>query len=154
MGTISPRRRAAPTGKFCSAIGNDAFSAASPSGVVEVKATSCSALSSMRATIVDQPPSNWLELRAMPSNTGCTSDGEPAMTFRISAVAVCRSSASFVSRNIFAFWIAIAAWPAKDSTSAISRSVNRAHWRCAKVRTMKNAPTARSCMSIGATTTA
>ena len=27
------------------------------------------------------------------SNTGCTSDGELAMTFRISAVAVCRSSA-------------------------------------------------------------
>ena len=67
----------------------------------------------MRATIVDQPPSSWLELRAMASNTGCTSDGELAMTFRISAVAVCRSSASFVSRNSRAFWIAITAWSAK-----------------------------------------
>ena len=30
----------------------------------------------------------------MASNTGCTSDGEVAITFRMSAVAVCRSSAS------------------------------------------------------------
>jgi hypothetical protein len=33
---------------------------------------------------------------AIASNTGCTSEGELAMTLRISAVAVCRSSASFV----------------------------------------------------------
>ena len=58
----------------------------------------------------------------MASNTGCTSDGEPAMTFRISAVAVCRSSASFVSRNSRAFWIAITAWSAKVLSSARSLS--------------------------------
>ncbi len=33
------------------------------------------------------------------SNTGCTSDGDEAMTLRMSAVAVCRSSASWVSLN-------------------------------------------------------
>ena len=33
-------------------------------------------------------------LSTMASNTGCTSDGELAITFRMSAVAVCRSSAS------------------------------------------------------------
>ena len=39
------------------------------------------------------------ELPAIASNTGCTSVGELAITFRISAVAVCRSSASLVSLN-------------------------------------------------------
>ena len=47
------------------------------------------------------------------SNTGCTSDGELAMTFRMSAVAVCRSSASCVSLNSRAFSMAITAWSAK-----------------------------------------
>ena len=100
---------ASPTGKLASAIGNERFSAASPSGVVEVKATMCSASSWMRATIVEYPPSSRLELRAMASNTGCTSSGELAMTFRISAVAVCRSSERWVSLNSRAFWIAITA---------------------------------------------
>ena len=38
-----------------------------------------------------------MALAAIASNTGCTSEGELAITFRISAVAVCRSSASCVS---------------------------------------------------------
>ncbi len=51
--------------------------------------------------------------RAIASNTGCTSDGELAITFRMSAVAVCRSSASCVSLNSRTFSIAITAWSAK-----------------------------------------
>ena len=49
----------------------------------------------------------------MASNTGCTSEGELAMTFKISAVAVWRSSASWVSLNRRMFSIAITAWSAK-----------------------------------------
>ena len=44
-------------------------------------------------------------------------DGELAMTFRMSAVAVCRSSASWVSLNSRAFSMAMTAWSAKVSTS-------------------------------------
>ncbi len=47
---------------------------------------------------------------AMASNTGCTSVGDSLITARISAVAVCRSSASCVSLNSRAFSIAISAW--------------------------------------------
>ncbi|MEY9587766.1 hypothetical protein ABIA06_000057 [Bradyrhizobium yuanmingense] len=53
----------------------------------------------------------------MASNTGCTSDGDAAITFRMSAVAVWRSSASFVSLNRRAFSIAITAWSAKVCSS-------------------------------------
>ena len=52
----------------------------------------------MRKTAVEKPPSSRLALVAIASNTGRTSDGELAMTFNISAVAVCRSSASSRSR--------------------------------------------------------
>ena len=58
------------------------------------------------------------------SNTGCTSVGELLMTFRISAVAVCRSSASLVSLNRRTFSIAITAWSAKVLSSAICLSLN------------------------------
>src|SRR6478752_10291552 len=55
-------------------------------------------MSSMtRWTAVEKPPIRRLALDAMASNTGCTSDGELAMTFRISAVAACCSRASFRS---------------------------------------------------------
>ena len=54
----------------------------------------------------------------MASNTGCTSVSELLMTFRISAVAVCCSSASFVSLNSRTFSIAITAWSAKVCSSA------------------------------------
>src|SRR3954469_19821838 len=51
----------------------------------------------MRKTAVEKPPSNRLALVAIASNTGCTSDGELAMTFNISAVAACCARASFRS---------------------------------------------------------
>ena len=60
----------------------------------------------------------------MASNTGCTSEGEEAITFRMSAVAVCRSSASRVSLNSRAFSIAITAWSAKVRSSVNSLSLN------------------------------
>ena len=54
-------------------------------------------------------------------STGCTSVGEAEITCRISLVAVWRSSASCVSLNSRAFWIAITAWSAKVLSSARSR---------------------------------
>ncbi len=62
-----------------------------------------------RKTVLEKPPISLLALAAMASKTGCTSDGELAMTFRISAVAVCRSSASLVSLNSRTFSIAMTA---------------------------------------------
>ena len=59
----------------------------------------------------------------MASNTGCTSDGELAITLRISAVAVWRSSDSWVSLNRRTFSMAIMAWSRNDSASAISDSL-------------------------------
>src|SRR3954454_4552584 len=50
-----------------------------------------------RKTVVEKPPSRRLALAAIASNTGCTSDGELAMTFNISAVAACCARASFRS---------------------------------------------------------
>ena len=52
-----------------------------------------------RKTAAANPPSRRLALVAIASNTGVMSDGELAITFRMSAVAVCRSSASLVSLN-------------------------------------------------------
>src|SRR5712672_1163693 len=55
-------------------------------------------MSSMtRWTAVENPPMSRLALLAIASNTGCTSEGELAMTFNISAVAACCSRASFRS---------------------------------------------------------
>src|SRR3954469_8955616 len=55
-------------------------------------------MSSMtRWTAVEKPPISRLALEAIASNTGCTSEGEQAMTFNISAVAACCSRASFRS---------------------------------------------------------
>ena len=69
-------------------------------------------------------------LPATASRTGCKSVGERLMTFRISLVAVCCSSASVSSRlrscnseNSLAFSIAITAWSANVWTRAIWRSV-------------------------------
>jgi len=47
------------------------------------------------------------------SNTGLVSETELLITLRISAAAFCCSSASCVSLNSRAFWIAITAWSAK-----------------------------------------
>src|SRR5215212_11114111 len=53
--------------------------------------------STMRYSADVWPPSNRLALLTIASNTGCTSDGELAMTFNISAVAACCARASFRS---------------------------------------------------------
>src|SRR3954452_17283161 len=50
-----------------------------------------------RNTAAEKPPSRRFALSTMASNTGCTSDGDLAMTFNISAVAACCSRASFRS---------------------------------------------------------
>ena len=55
--------------------------------------------STKRSTVVERPPTSRWALDAMASNTGCTSYGELAMTFNISAVAACCSRASF--RSLF-----------------------------------------------------
>ena len=56
----------------------------------------------------------------MMSNTGWTSVGDSLITFSMSVVAVCRSSASLVSLNSRTFSIAITAWPAKVFSKSIS----------------------------------
>ena len=60
----------------------------------------------------------------MLSNTGAVSATDWLMTCSTSPVAVCRSSASRVSLNSLAFWIAITAWSAKVLSSAMSLSAN------------------------------
>ena len=50
---------------------------------------------------------------AMASNTGWRFEGDDAITFSTSAVAVCRASASLVSLNRRAFSMAMTAWSAK-----------------------------------------
>ena len=73
---------------------------------------------------IDQPVRSFQQ---SPWKTGCTSDGELAITLRMSAVAVCCSSASiavFISLNSRTFSIAITAWSAKVCSSAICLSLN------------------------------
>src|SRR4051794_7045781 len=53
--------------------------------------------STKRYTPAEKPPINRVALVTMASNTGCTSDGELAITFNISAVAACCSRASWRS---------------------------------------------------------
>ena len=79
---------------------------------------------SMMATC--ETPNRRNALCAMASNTGCASSGVPAMTRRISLVAVCCSNASVSSRvractssNSRVFSMAITAWSAKVSSSSI-----------------------------------
>ena len=68
----------------------------------------------------------------MAPNTGSSSPGDALMICSTSAVAVWRSSASLVSLNRRAFWIAMTAWSAKVSSSAISLSEKPvAGWRIA-----------------------
>ena len=92
-----------------SGLGNDDCSASSATVFVRVNATRSILPSMKRQTVVDIPPSSRLAVVAIASNTGWTSVGELAITLRISAVAVCRSSACCVSRKSRAFSIAIAA---------------------------------------------
>jgi hypothetical protein len=58
------------------------------------------------------------------SSTGSRSKVVRLIALSTSAVAVCCSSASFVSLNRRTFWIAIAAWSPKVRSRAISRSLN------------------------------
>ena len=123
MCTVSPSRMRSPTPDVAIGAGKWPRSAASPCGVVGVKATRCSASSAIRVTVLEKPPSRRFALAAIASNTGCTSSGELAMTFKISAVAVWRSSASRVSFISRAFFIAIWAWVANACSSVICLSV-------------------------------
>ena len=86
------------------------------------------------------------ELSSMFSNTGAVSASDPLITRSTSAEAVCRSSASWVSLNIRAFWIAITAWSPKVLSSASSLSVKAlGGWRNTQIE-----PTPRFSHSIGA----
>ena len=76
-------------------------------------ATNWSSRSPDRTRRPRESPNSRIALPTIASNTGCTSVGELLMTLRISAVAVCRSSASLVSLNRRTFSIAITAWSAK-----------------------------------------
>ncbi len=60
------------------------------------------------------------QLSRILSNTGCVSATELLMTCSTSPVAVCCASASLVSLNRRAFWIAITAWSANVRSSSIS----------------------------------
>ena len=68
-------------------------------------------------------PNSRSQLSRIVSNTGAVSATELLMTCSISAVAVCCSSASFVSLNSRAFSIAITAWSANVFSNAISFSL-------------------------------
>ena len=72
-----------------------------------------------RRMAAEKPPGAFRDR----SNTGCMSASELAMTFRMSAVAVCRSSASLVSLNSRAFSTAITAWSANVHKSSMNLSV-------------------------------
>ena len=52
-----------------------------------------------RVTLAARAPISFFALSAIAWNTGCASDGDAAMTFRISAVAICASRASASSRS-------------------------------------------------------
>jgi hypothetical protein len=83
------------------------------------------------------------------SNTGAVSATELLMTCSTSAVAVCCSSASLVSLNRRAFWIAITAWSAKVCSSRCSfASKARSSRRPTRIE-----PIASPSHSIGATAT-
>ena len=96
-----------------------AWREASASELVGVNASRCITSSLSLNTVVDSALTSRFDRSAIASNTGCTSDGELAMTFRISAVAVCRSSASRVSLNSRTFSMAITAWSANVCSSVI-----------------------------------
>jgi hypothetical protein len=76
------------SGKFAIGIENVLLRTLSVSGVVGVNASRGATPSMKRNTAVEKPPINRLALVAIASNTGYKSDGELAMTFRMSAVAV------------------------------------------------------------------
>ena len=84
----------------------------SKSSIEPAAAFQCSLLSFSVVIVAAQGSNSCAALPTIASNTGCTSAGELAITFRMSAVAVWRSSASWVSLNRRTFSIAITAWSA------------------------------------------
>src|SRR5689334_7983614 len=62
-------------------------------------AAKCTTPSTNRYTPAPKAPISRAALLTIASNTGCTSDGEPAITFNISPVAACCSRASFNSNS-------------------------------------------------------
>jgi hypothetical protein len=92
--TARSRMALAPTLPRVSGIGPMAPMASSTPGLKLLEATRWSCSPSSRHATQDSPSKRPLALLAMASNTGRTSVGELEMTPRISAVAVCCSSAS------------------------------------------------------------
>src|SRR3954470_4043641 len=126
MRTISPRRTPSPNGKSESGLGKYADSAASASGLVGVKADKCTSPSTILSTVVDSPCTSWFDRSAIAWNTGCTSSGELAMTLRISAVAVWRSSAS--RRRLFSLAVSDLGLSARRSPDFVLRDLGRVDW--------------------------
>ena len=81
---------------------------------------------------------------ATASSTGCTSVGDSLMTPRTSAVAVCRSSATFVSLKRRTFSSAITAWSTNDFASAISLSVKALALARVKISTPRHSLSRKS----------
>ena len=73
-------------------------------------------------------PHRRIAFSSIASNTGARLPGEALMTCNTSAVAVCCSSASRCSVISRAFSIAITAWAAKFSSSAICFVRERPHF--------------------------
>ncbi len=101
------------------------------SGVYPSCATEWTSSPSKRYTPPLRAPHRRTAFFTIASKTGCTSVCAWLMARRISAVAVCRSSASprslfrdLSSSNSLTFSMAITAWLANVSSSAISASVN------------------------------
>ncbi len=84
------------------------FGARSDAAVTAPTTTCCR--SSTTSTALPSLGISRVQLSRIFSNTGLASATESLITCNTSAVAVCRSSASFVSLNSRAFWIAITAW--------------------------------------------
>ena len=82
--------------KWSSPIGRGklARTTSSPAGLTVVVAARWTKSSTNRYTPAEKPPISRAALTTMASKTGCTSPGELAMTFNISAVAACCSRAS------------------------------------------------------------
>src|SRR5258707_4917492 len=87
-------------------------------------------MSSMkRNTAAEKPPSRRLALSTMASNTGCTFEGELAITFRMSAVAVWRSSAA--RRRLFSFAVPdLGLWVCRSPHFGL-RDSSRTDWMAA-----------------------
>jgi len=114
-----------------------------PSGVAA--ATAENVLPSRRMTNEESHFSSLTALATIASNTGLTSPSEALISRRISALAVCTASASLVSRNRRAFWMAITAWSAKVCSIASSFTENGPFARATPM-----APMPRLSHSIGA----